>query len=136
MPESSSERAQLRLLQAALDHINQGFTAFDGELRLVGRNRRFFELLEFPEHLAEIGTHFSEFMRHNAERGEYGEGDIETLVSERVETARSFRPHYLERVRPNGAVIAVKGEPLPGGGFVTTYTDITKDRRYILKPTA
>lgn len=129
MPESSSERAQLRLLQAALDHINQGFTAFDGELRLVGRNKRFFELLEFPEHLAEIGTHFSEFMRHNAERGEYGEGDIETLVSERVEIARSFRPHYLERVRPNGDVIAVKGDPLPGGGFVTTYTDITDQRQ-------
>lgn len=129
MPESSSERAQLRLLQAALDHINQGFTAFDGELRLVGRNKRFFELLEFPEHLAEIGTHFSEFMRHNAERGEYGEGDIETLVSERVAVARSFRPHYLERVRPNGDVIAVKGDPLPGGGFVTTYTDITDQRQ-------
>ena len=129
MPESSSERAQLRLLQAALDHINQGFTAFDGELRLVGRNKRFFELLEFPEHLAEIGTHFSEFMRHNAERGEYGEGDVETLVAERVETARRFRPHYLERVRPNGDVIAVKGDPLPGGGFVTTYTDITDQRQ-------
>ncbi len=129
MPEGSSEQQQLRLLQAALDHINQGFTAFDGELRLVGRNKHFFDLLEFPEHLAEIGTHFSEFMRHNAERGEYGDGDVEALVAERVEKARSFHPHYLERTRPNGSVIAVKGDPLPGGGFVTTYTDITDQRQ-------
>ena len=131
--QTTGEDGQLLALQTALEQLDQGITVFDRELRLVGWNQRFFELLEFPNHLAQTGTHFSEFMRHNAERGEYGDGDIETLVSERVETARTFRPHYMERVRPNGAVIAVKGEPLPGGGFVTTYTDITRDRRYILE---
>lgn len=53
-------------------------------------------------------------MRYNAERGEYGPGDPDKLTRERVELARKFRRHYLERMRPNGRIIAVHGEPLPG----------------------
>ncbi|MEQ9138564.1 MAG: PAS-domain containing protein [Thalassobaculum sp.] len=128
MVDESPSGVQLKLLQAALDHINQGFTVFDRELRLVASNRWLFDLFDLPDRLAVPGTHFSEFMRHNAERGEYGEGDVAAMVAERVERARAFRPHYLERIRPNGDVVAIKGEPLPGGGFVTTYTIITDQR--------
>ena len=129
MVDESPARAQLKLLQAALDHINQGFTVFDRDLLLVGWKRRLIELLELPETLARPGAHFADFMRYNAERGEYGDGDVAALVAERVEKARTFRPHYLERVRPNGEIVAIKGEPLPGGGFVTTYTNITDQRQ-------
>ena len=129
MADSRQDSQRLALLQAALDQIEQGFTVFDAELEMIGWNRRFFELLEFPESLARTGTHFSAFMRYNAERGEYGEGDIEALVAERVERARGFRPHEMERRRPNGEVLAIRGTPLPGGGFVTTYTDVTAERQ-------
>jgi PAS domain S-box-containing protein len=118
------------LIQAGLDHIDQGITIFDAKLELVAWNRMFFQLLDFPERLARRGTPFSAFMRHNAERGEYGAGDVDTLVAQRVETARRFLPHTLERVRPNGRIIAVRGEPLPGGsGFVTVYSDVTEQRQ-------
>ncbi|WP_193370440.1 PAS-domain containing protein [Pelagibius marinus] len=129
MTKDSPESAQLRLLQAALDHINQGFTVFDNDLRLVGWNRRFFELLGFPLSLARMDTPFSAFMRYNAERGEYGEGDIDELVAERVTRAAAFEPHELERRRPTGEIISVRGTPLPEGGFVTTYTDVTEQRQ-------
>ena len=128
MTAGHTDRDTLRLVQAALDHVDQGFTVFDSDLRLVGWNKRFFEFLEFPIELGREGMHFSEFMRHNAERGEYGPGDVEELVAQRVARAREFRPHYLERHRPNGQIVAVRGEPLPSGGFVTTYTDITEER--------
>ena len=117
------------LLQSGLDHINQGITVADSQLRLVGWNRRFFSLLDFPEDLARLGTPFDAFIRWNAERGEYGPGDVEELVAQRVQAAHSFAPHYFERVRPSGQIIAVRGEPLPQGGFVTVYTDITEQRR-------
>ncbi|MEO1200176.1 MAG: PAS-domain containing protein [Pseudomonadota bacterium] len=126
--DNRQDAQRLALLQAALDHIDQGFTAFDANLELIGWNKRFFELLDFPETLGVMGTHFSAFMRLNAERGEYGNGDIETMVEDRVRRAREFRPHELERRRPNGEIIAVRGVPLPGGGFVTTYTDVTAER--------
>lgn len=129
MVDETPAGVQLRLLQAALDHINQGFTVFDGDLRLVASNRWLFELLQLPEHLARPGTPFADFMRYNAERGEYGDGDVEAQIAERVKRARAFKPHYLERTRPSGEIVAIKGEPLPGGGFVTTYTDITDQRQ-------
>jgi PAS domain S-box-containing protein len=120
--------AHLAMLQAGLDLIDQGFTLFDRDLKLVSCNRTFITLLGFPEELMKIGTPFEAFMRYNAERGEYGPGDVEQLVAERVRAAAAFTPHYAERVRPNGRIIAIHGEPLPHCGFVTLYTDITAQR--------
>lgn len=121
---------RLDLLLAGLDLIDQGFTLFDSELRLVAWNRALFDILEFPLELACMGTPFAAFMRYNAERGDYGQGDTETLVADRVRAAKAFEPHRFERVRPNGQVIEVRGEPVPGRGFVTIYADITAQRTY------
>ncbi len=129
-PIDPSDRGQLNLLQASLDHINQGFSLFDADLRLVAANRRLFSLLDFPIELAAPGTHLSEFLRVNASRGEYGPGDIEEHVARRVARAKLFEPHSFERVRPNGQVVLITGAPLPQGGFVTTYTDVTLERRH------
>ncbi|WP_040652744.1 PAS-domain containing protein [Pseudogulbenkiania ferrooxidans] len=118
------------LLYAGLDLIDQGLTVFDANLRLVAWNQAFLDLLDFPDDLARIGTPFEAFIRHNAERGEYGPGDIEQQIAERVEVARQFLPHTLERVRPDGQVLKVHGVPLPGKGFITIYTDITTQRNY------
>ncbi len=123
-------RDRLDLLQAALDHINQGFSVFDADLRLVAWNRQLFEMLEFPPELARRGAHLSAFLEVNARRGEYGPGNVEEMVAKRVERARLFEPHSFERVRPDGQVVLVTGAPLPEGGFVTTYTDITREREH------
>lgn len=123
-------RRRFDLLQGGLDLIDQGLTVIDADLKLVAWNRRFFTLLEFPMELARVGTPFEAFIRYNAQRGEYGPGDSEAQVAERVRLARSFRPHYLERQRPNGTLIAIRGAPLPHQGFVTIYTDITQQRTH------
>lgn len=109
--------------------INQGVTIFDNDLKLLFWNERFLELLEFPSELAFEGADFSSFMRYNAEQGEYGEGDIDQLVAERVDIARRFEKHRLERIRPDGTVVEISGSPLPDGGFVSIYTDITLQKR-------
>lgn len=117
------------MLQAGLDLLDQGLTVIDGNLRFVAWNQAFLRLLDFPESMVFVGATFESFMRYNAERGEYGPGDVETLVAERMALARSFTPHYTERDRPGGQTLAVRGEPLPHNGFVTLYTDITARRR-------
>ena len=117
------------LLQAALDLIDQGFTLIDQNLKMVAWNRTFLRLLDFPDRLAYMGAPFEDFMRYNALRGEYGPGDPETLVQERVQAARDFAPHTMERTRPDGTVLRVRGVPVPGHGFVTLYSDITIERR-------
>ena len=118
------------MLQAGLDLLNQGITVFDANLRLVAWNRPFLHLLDFPEALARVGTPFEHFIRYNAERGEYGPGDPELQIAERVAIAASFAPHVTERQRPNGRLLQLRGEPLPHKGFVTLYTDVT-EQRYI-----
>ena len=118
------------MLQAGLDLLDQGITVFDADLRLVAWNQPFLRLLDFPQTLARVGTPFEAFIRYNAERGEYGPGEVEALVSERLAAARSFQPHVRERQRPNGRVLLLRGEPLPDRGFVTLYSDIT-EQRYI-----
>ena len=118
------------MLQAGLDLLDQGITVFDAELKLIAWNQTFLRLLEFPAHLAYVGAPFESFIRFNAERGEYGPGDIDAQVEERLTAARDFAPHVRERQRPNGRVLLLRGEPLPHKGFVTLYSDIT-EQRYI-----
>ncbi|MGQ0652453.1 MAG: PAS-domain containing protein [Betaproteobacteria bacterium] len=128
--DDAGAASRLELLLAGLDLIDQGFTLFDSDLHLVAWNRVFFEMLEFPFELARKGTPFEAFMRYNAERGDYGPGNVEDLVQARVVAAKAFQPHRFERVRPSGQVIEVRGQPIPGRGFVTIYADITTQRRY------
>lgn len=127
-PLQESQRQQR--LQAGLDLLDQGLTVFDADLRLVAWNEPFIHLLDFPRSLLYLGAPFESFIRHNAERGEYGPGDIEEQIALRVQRARAFQSHSFERSRPNGQILAVRGEPLPHRGFVTLYTDITAQRRY------
>ena len=129
-PEVSSDADSYALLQAGLDHINQGFSVFDRRLRLVGWNRKFLELLDFPDWIGFRGAPFSSLIRYNAERGEYGPGDLDEQVATRVAEAEMFVPHFFERTRPTGEILAIRGEPLPEGGFVTVYTDVTEQRKY------
>lgn len=128
--QDAADQGRLDVLQAALDHINQGFSVFDADLRLLAWNRGLFDMLDLPLWLAERGTHLEAFFRVIAGRGEYGAGDIEAQVQRRLARAALFESHSFERVRPNGQVILVAGAPLPQGGFVTTYTDVTRERRH------
>jgi PAS domain S-box-containing protein len=118
-------RASRHLLENTFEHMDQGISLFDPELRLLAFNRRCRELLDIPEHIAVPGTTLAELVRFTAQRGDYGPGDIEDHVRDRVAAARSFEPQTFQRRRPDGTVLEVRGCRLPDGGLVTTYTDIT-----------
>ena len=109
------------LLQAAVEHINQALSLFDQDLNLVVCNRQYLKLLDFPDAMGEPGTPLADFFRYNAERGEYGPGAVEDLVSERLALARKFEPHAFERERPDGTILLVEGNPIAGGGFITAW---------------
>lgn len=127
---SPEQRRRYDLLLAGLDLLDQAIAVFDATPKLVTWNKALLRLLDFPESMVRVGTPFEAFVRFNAERGEYGPGDIETLIRERMAAARSFEPHYVERARPNGRILAVRGVPIPNLGFVSLWTDITEQRRY------
>ncbi len=115
-------------LRAALDLIDQGFTLIDSNLRFVAWNKTFLRLLDFPAEMGYVGAPFESFIRYNADRGEYGGSDPQRHIDERMRAARAFEPHEIERTRPDGTVLLVRGVPVPGHGFVTLYSDITAQR--------
>ena len=123
---TETTEAKERVLLAAVNNIDQGLTMFDAELHLVVWNRRFLELLEMPEDVVAKGMTFEDMLRFNVARGEYGPVDCEAMVAERMERARRGEAHRYERRRPNGTVLEIVGRPLPGGGFVSTYSDISE----------
>ena len=129
MQGNTSEHRLSGLVLQGLGQLEQGITIFDAELKLVAWNEQFLKMYDYPAALAFEGADFASFIRYNAERGEYGPGDHDEQVARRVETARLFQRHSMERVRPNGMVLRVTGTPLPDGGFVTTYTDVTERRQ-------
>ncbi len=116
-------------LQAGLDLIDQGFTLIDENLCMVAWNTPFLRLLDFPLDTTQVGTPFEYYIRYNAERGDYGAGDREQQIHERVEAARTFSAHDMERTRPDGTVLRVRGFPVPGHGFVSLYSDVTAQRQ-------
>ena len=120
---------KLMLLAQGLDQLDIGLTVFDRDLVLVAANKCFQQLLNFPDFLCKPGATMRDALLHNASQGEYGPGDIEALVQSRLELSRQFLPHRFERVRPDGSIIEVCGSPLPHGGMVTTYTDVTVPRQ-------
>lgn len=115
------------LIQAGLNLIGQALSIYDSDLRLAACNARLAEMFDLPERLTKPGADFEDTIRHLAERGEYGEiDDFEAFIQTRIDQARAFQPHYMERTRANGRTISVEGAPLPHGGWVTVYTDITE----------
>ena len=119
------------LLSGVLESLPCGLSVFDRELKLVAANREFRRLLDLPDELVErpqVG--FEDIIRFNAERGEYGPGEVQALVAARVARARQpADSHHFDRVRPNGVALNIRGAPMAGGGFVTTYMDISARRR-------
>ncbi|PMY45219.1 MULTISPECIES: hybrid sensor histidine kinase/response regulator [Pseudomonas] len=116
------------LLQGAIENISQGISVVDQSLRLVAWNRRYLELFNYPDGLISVGRPIADIIRHNAERGLCGPGEAEVHVARRLHWMRQGRAHTSERLFPNGRVIELIGNPMPGGGFVMSFTDITPFR--------
>jgi len=120
---------QSKIQRALLDNIDLGISLIDSNLQVIAYNERLRALLDFPTDLLKVGMPLEDLFRFNAARGEYGPGDSEHQVALRLALARLMQPHAFERTRPDGTVLEIRGQPLPGGGFVTTYTDVTHFKR-------
>jgi histidine kinase len=109
----------------SLQHLPQGVCVVDAQLNLVAWNRRYIELFRFPPGFIQVGRPIADVFRYNANRGLLGPGPIDEAIERRLNHLRSGKPHMHERERGDGSVIEIRGNPLPDGGFVTSYADIT-----------
>ncbi len=122
-------RFNREILSSTLENISAGVSVVDADMRLMAWNRRYQQMFHYPEGMLYVGRPIADLIRYNAERGELtGEGDTEEHIVKRIDHMRAGTPHAFERMRSDGTVIEMRGQALPGGGYVTSYNDITAFR--------
>jgi Na+/proline symporter/signal transduction histidine kinase len=152
LDEASQElRFNRQVLSTTLENISQGVSVVDPELRLIAWNRRYQDMLGYPDGMLYVGRPIADLIRWSAERAEMNElgapsideeghtidglventdkNTVEAQVRRRLAHLRAGRPYVFQRVRANGQVIEMRGQPLPGGGYVTSFSDITDYKR-------
>ncbi|MCH7478594.1 MAG: PAS domain-containing protein, partial [SAR324 cluster bacterium] len=112
-----------------LENLPIGLNVVGKDLKLLKHNSRFRELLGFPKRELAKWKTFEDVTRFNAQRGEYGPGEVKKIVAERVRQVRKPEARHYERMRPDGTWIEVRGNPLPQGGFITTFSDVTSRKK-------
>ncbi|MGY1521718.1 PAS domain-containing hybrid sensor histidine kinase/response regulator [Luteimonas sp. A482] len=125
---SQDLRFNQRLLEAALENMSQGISVVDSELRLVAWNGRYAERFDYPPQMLRVGVPVGELVRWNLGRGLLGPVDMERELQRRLEHMRAGTPYVAERRFPDGTVVEIRGNPMPNGGFVATFTDVTAFR--------
>lgn len=125
-------RFNREVLSSTLENIDHGVSVVDRTMRLVAWNRSYQRLFGYPDNMLYVGRPVADLIRYNAERGELGPRDaidIDTEIDKRIAYMRAGSPHVSERVLGNGQVIELRGQPLPGGGYATSYSDVTDYKR-------
>lgn len=125
-------RFNQRVLEAALENMTQGISVVDAQLRLVAWNRRYAELFGYPGSLLKIGTPIAELASWALQRMP-PKGDPTRALQRRLAYMRAGTAHLTERVFPDGSIVEIRGNPMPGGGFVATFTDVSAFRRNDVK---
>ncbi|HTC16409.1 MAG TPA: PAS domain-containing hybrid sensor histidine kinase/response regulator [Steroidobacteraceae bacterium] len=130
LDETSQElRFSRQLLAATLENVTQGISVVDAEMNLVAWNHRYLELFDYPSDMVYVGRPVADLISWNARRGEFGPGDPQQQVAKRLAHMRAGTAYTFQRERQNGQVFSINGQPMAGGGYVSTYTDITEFKR-------
>ena len=112
------------VLRVTFDNMTHGVIMFDAQLRLASWNRQLAQMLDLPDSFFAQKPSFADFIRYLAERGEYGSANIDAEIQRFI--ADVNRHYSFERTRPNGTVLEIRHNPLPEGGIVIIYSDITE----------
>jgi Na+/proline symporter/signal transduction histidine kinase/ActR/RegA family two-component response regulator len=125
--DDASEALQYNrdLLQSALDQVRHGLSVFDKDMRLICWNRQFRTILGVPPELARVGAPLDRILRTLAERGDFGPGDSEEQVADRLLRLAVTKETYQEHLDGGKRTLEIRTSPMPQGGIVTTFSDIT-----------
>ena len=134
---ASSHRIEFSrsVLSSAIENTKEGISVIDSNLNMVAWNKPYLELFNYPKELIYIGSPIKNLISFNLKsRPEYT-NTLEEQVERRLQFFREGSMHSVERIQPNGKIIRIEGNPIPDGGFVMIFTDITvyKQAEQLLK---
>src|SRR4029453_9611354 len=93
-------------------------------------NPRFPEFTGVPREILRVGLPMEDILRGQVAAGEFGPVDVEAEVSRRLALLQSGNSMgTIEGPRPSGRQLQIRRNPLPGGAFITLYTDVTSRRQ-------
>ncbi|MFV3076172.1 PAS-domain containing protein [Niveispirillum fermenti] len=117
-----------RILDSMMDNVGIGIEVYDADGRLLVANRRVSELLDIPPGFMRPGLKDHDLVVLLARQGEYPGETVEESLAD-YDRIRRLGVHFSERQRPNGAWLQVRHFPMPGGGFVVLFADVTEQKR-------
>lgn len=127
--EEASQSFQFNheVLQSSVQHIKQGICVLDEQLNLLAWNERYVELFDYPKTYLQAGMPIASVLAYNAKRGLFGDGsDVSRDIEKRIQFMKEGHIYKHVRRQTDGKVVELNGSPLPAGGYVTTYSDITE----------
>ena len=134
------KRADAALLQehekqrAIIEHFPFGITLVDKDLRVTRYNKEFLRLAKLPDYVFSSGaTDLESVLSSVADHGEYSVGDAAAAVVISRDVLDQRQPYRVERQRADGSVLEIQRSPLPDGGFLTSYIDITERKRIVAR---
>ena len=117
------------LLQSAIENISLGVTVVNRQQQLVVWNRRYLEMFTYPRGFVRAGRPSSDLIRYSMVTTNLPARKVDAIVDERMHCMQKGLPFSDEQHRPDGNVLQLEGSPIPGGGYVTTFQNITPMRR-------
>jgi len=117
------------VLQGAIENVREGISVIDSDLKLVAWNNRYLDIFNYPDDFIYIGCPASQLIHFNLSQQGYFIRDIAKQVEKRIQFIKAGSRHNSEYKLNNGKTIHIEGNPIPGGGFVMIFSDITKYRQ-------
>ncbi len=117
-------RRRAAMLEASLAAMRHGISMFGPDHRLLVTNAKTSELTGVPAEELQPGITLAEMLQGQARRGQ-----ITPEAAARATALDRSQPLRYLRSRPDGVVLEVISDPMPDGGFVVTFSDVTALQR-------
>ena len=116
--------------ETALNSMVQGLCMFDDQQTLLVVNRQYLDMYGFDPEIVKSGIKLREIMEYSVSIGNYTDEDAARAIAERPDHAKLRERATLKQRLRDGRVIAVMHQPMPDGGSIATYQDITDLERH------